>query len=207
MAMYRLAHRGKCRRSNHPDIHLPATTGGLPSKRRWVVSGAAAAVAVLIATAALTISLIGPGHDSTQPSGGAASTQSAKPTPNPEATEAADRALCNAIAPLVKENSARGMAFADLGDPGTPARDAGIDSFTQETLGWVKQIEAQLAEHMDASPFFTRTLQRYIDDRRIYATNLRPGLLGDADAAAWNDAKVALAGPFDICGNLGIPLW
>jgi hypothetical protein len=128
-------------------------------------------------------------------------------TGQPGSTDDADKALCTAIAPLIKEDAERGKAFVGLGDSGTPARDGAIPDFLHYTQDWTKQIQPVLDQHPDASPYLTRTLQRYIDDRRIYAGNIRPGPEQDADAAAWNDATVAIGGPLEVCGNLGIKIY
>jgi hypothetical protein len=191
-----------------PPVYGPnGFYGGPVPKRRGWVPGAAAAIAGLLGVAALVISLIGLSRDSKEAATSTSPATVATSSQSPEATEAADRALCTAIAPLVKENLARGKEFVALGDPGTAARDAGIDGFMADTLNWVKRIEAPLTAHNDASPYFIRTLQRFIDDRRIYSTNIRPGPETPADRAAWDDSKVALAGPYEVCGNLDIPLW
>lgn len=34
-----------------------------------------------------------------------------------------------------------------------------------------------------------------------------PGPATDGDTAAWNDSLVALSGPLEVCGDLGVPLW
>ena len=52
-----------------------------------------------------------------------------------------------------------------------------------------------------------RSLQRFVDDNHAYAGNIRPGPATDGDTAAWNDSLVALSGPFEVCGDLGVPLW
>jgi hypothetical protein len=133
-----------------------------------------------------------------------------QPTNQPAATADSDKALCEAIAPLIKEGSERGKAFVNLGHTGTPERDAGIPSYVADTTDWVKRAQAVLDEHFNpASPpgFLMRSLQRYVDDKHAYVISIRPGPATDADNAAWNDSLVALSGPFDVCDGLGVPLW
>jgi hypothetical protein len=183
----------------------PAGAYGPPHRRRKsVLAGAGIVVAIALGLAALVVSLIGLGRAGT---GGQPSAQPTASATESGSTEAADRALCTAIAPLVKENLARGKEFVALGHTGSPERDAGIDPFMKDTLAWVPRIEATINENPQASSFFTRTLQRFVDDRRIYAVSIRPGAESDSDTAAWNDATVALGGPYEVCGDLGIPLW
>ena len=52
-----------------------------------------------------------------------------------------------------------------------------------------------------------RSLQRFIDDRRAYASNIRPGPVTDGDNAAWGNSIVAGAGSLEVCSDLGVPLW
>jgi hypothetical protein len=187
-----------------PQYPPAGAYGPAPRRRKSVLAGAGIVIAIALGLAALVVSLIGLGRAGI---GGQPSAQPTASGTGSGSTEAADRALCTAIAPLIKESSARGKQFAVLGDLGTPPRDAGIDAFMVDTLDWAKRTEVVVAAHRDASPFFIRTLQRYTDDRRLYAANIRPGQRADADAAAWNDSLVALGGPFEVCGDLGIPLW
>jgi hypothetical protein len=47
----------------------------------------------------------------------------------------------------------------------------------------------------DAQPFFKRTLQRYIDDMKLYVENVRPGPKQTYQAPASADSLVAYGGP------------
>jgi hypothetical protein len=121
-----------------------------------------------------------------------------------------DKALCQAIAPLVKESSERGKAFVNLGHTGTPERDAGIPAYVSDTTAWVNRAQAVLDQHSSPpsrSDILLRSLQRYVDDKYAYVASIRPGPGTDADNAAWNDSLVALSVPYDICDGLGVPLW
>jgi hypothetical protein len=102
------------------------------------------------------------------------------------------------------ESNETGKAFVNLGHSGTPPRDAGIPDYEASVLDWAKRIQPILDGQADADPFLRRTLQRMVDDIRIYATSIRPGPETDADAAAWNDATVAYGGPYDVCHRLGV---
>jgi hypothetical protein len=132
----------------------------------------------------------------------------ARPT-NPASSTESDKALCQAIAPLIKEAAAEGKAFVALGDNGTLARDAGIDGFAAKTADWFKRTQAVVDQHITTAPpdYLMRSLLRFMDDRRTYATNIRPGPATDGDNAAWNDSIVAVGGSAEVCGNLGVPLW
>jgi hypothetical protein len=162
-------------------------------------------VAIGLATPAVVVSLISAHRNATP---GAASQPASQPTTQ-AASNADDKVLCEAIAPLIKEAAADGKAFVALGDYGTPARDAGIDGFANKTADWVKRVQAVADQHMTTAPpdYLMRSLQRFIDDRRAYASNIRPGPVTDGDKAAWGDSLVAAAGLFEVCGDLGVPLW
>jgi hypothetical protein len=64
-----------------------------------------------------------------------------------------------------------------------------------------------LDEHSIPPRYVTRTLQRYIDDMRLYVASIRPGPATDADTATWTDSLAALGGPFEVCNALGVSLW
>jgi hypothetical protein len=161
------------------------------------------AMAILLATAALAVAIIAitrPTATTANPTSSAVS-----PTTSGSAnTTAADRQLCEAVAPLIRESAEVGKSFVNLGPAGTPARDAGIPQYQDSVSDWVKRIQPILDQHPDADPFFKRTMQRFIDDTRIYAASIRPGPENDADAAAWNDKLVAIGGPFEVCHQLGV---
>ena len=167
------------------------------------MAGIGIATAVALSAAALVVSLVNTGGD--------APPASPQPTATPSSTAptgstAADKALCETIAPLIKESADRGKAFVALGHTGTPERDAGIAPFLSDTMDWVRRAEDALSAHPSPG-YLSRSLQRYIDDRRSYAASLRPGPETEADAAAWNDSLVAAGGSYQVCGDLGVPLW
>lgn len=192
-----------------PPPTTPYATSGQygprPRRGRGLLAGIGIAVAIALAAAALVISLVTAHHN--------ASTLAAQPPPQqtnqPASTADSDKALCEAIAPLIKGASAQGKAFVALGDNGTPARDAGIPEFVAQTADWVKRTQAVVDQHATTAPpdYLMRSLQRFIDDRRAYASNIRPGPVTDGDTAAWNDSKVAATGMIEVCGDLGVPLW
>jgi hypothetical protein len=168
-----------------------------------ILVGAGVALAIVLAAAALVVALVAHDNKAAPPSG-AASTRSST---EPQSTETADRALCQAIAPLMKEGDARAKAFVNLGQSGTPERDAGIAQFVADTQSWADRVQKVLDQHKDPPRFLTRTLQRYIDDVRLYAVNIRPGPATEFDTAAWNDSVVAYGGPVGVCPTLGVQWW
>jgi hypothetical protein len=189
-----------------PPPYVPA--GPLVQRPRRVgvlLAAIGIVVAIPLATAALVVSLI-TAHRNATP--GAASQTASQPTTQ-AASNADDRVVCEAISPLIKEAAADGKAFVALGNYGTPARDAGIDGFAAKTADWVKRVQAVADQHMTTAPpdYLMRSLQRFIDDRRAYASNVRPGPATAGDTAAWDDSIVAAGGLAEICGDLGVPLW
>jgi hypothetical protein len=177
-------------------------TTGLPSNDGVsTVLRIAVVLAVVLAAGALIVSLV----RGSQPAPAASRTDSALLARSDPA--AADGALCTEFAPLIKQSSAQKKAFTSEGRTGTPARDAAIRGFVSQTEDWVKRAQQALDDDAGPPRFLTRTLQRYVDDMRLYATGLRPGPAADADIAAWMDSLVALEGPYKVCGDLGVPLW
>lgn len=152
-------------------------------------------LAILLATAALVVAVLAIVR---QPAPRA-------PAPaTPQAAMAADRALCQAIAPLMKENDDRSNAFLATGQPGSPERDAALPKFVSDTQDWARRTQQVLDAHADPPRFSTRTLQRYIDDLQLFVASVRPGPGTQYDEAAWTDSIVAYGGPLATCQALGI---
>jgi hypothetical protein len=173
-------------------------------QRRRLLPAVGLASAILLATAALLVGIIGLNRPTTNTS---TVQSSSVPSPSPSAaadTEAADRKLCEAVGPLLRESNDTGKAFVNLGNPGTPARDAGIHAYEESVLDWVKRIQPVVDDNPSADPYLRRSLQRMIDDIRVYAINIRPGPETLPDAAAWNDATIGYSGPFEVCHKLGV---
>jgi thioesterase domain-containing protein len=160
------------------------------------------ALAVVLAAAALAVAVIGLVREPAQPATSSSNTSTANTN-----TEAADRSLCQAIAPMMKEAIDTKRAFVDLGHTGAPQRDQGIPQFQAATGDWVDRAQKVLDQHANPPRYLTRMLQRYIDDSREYAASIRPGPESDGDAAAWNDSLVALGGPMEMCPTFGVRWW
>ena len=154
-------------------------------------------VAILLAVAALVLAIV---SLVSQPAAGSASTESA----NPQASTAANRALCQAIAPLMKENDDRSNAFLAAGEPGSPERDTALPKFVSDTQDWVRRTQKVLDAQANPPRFITRSLQRYIDDMQLFVASVRPGPGTQYDEAAWTDSIVAYGGPLSTCQALGI---
>jgi hypothetical protein len=176
-----------------------------PRRGRAVLAGLGIAAGVALSAAALTVSLV---NTRTQPPAAAPPSTVAPSAAPAGSTAADDKALCEAIAPLMKEDAARSKAFVGLGHTGTPERDAGIPVYVADTAGWAKLAQDVIDQHTVVPPdFLLRSVQRYVDDVRSYAANIRPGPAADEDNAAWNDSLVAGGGAYEVCGDLGVPLW
>jgi hypothetical protein len=187
-----------------PPPYVPA--GPLVQRPRRVgvlLAAIGIVVAIALATAALVVSLI-TAHRNATPAPVAQTPGQA--SNQPASTTQADKALCEAIAPLIKESNAEAKAFTTIAD-GTPERGAATPGFVSQTSDWVKRAQPVLDQYSTPPRYLTRTLQRYIDDMRLLASSLRPGSSTEADRTAWNDSLVALGGPYEVCGDLGVPLW
>jgi hypothetical protein len=162
-------------------------------------------VAVVVAVAALVVALVR-GGASTPNTPIARSETPSTPTAGADTT-AADKSLCEAIAPLMAESTDIGKKFVNLGYSGTPERDNGIPQFRAEIEDWAKRIQPIVEADPGPPRFLTRTLHRYIDDTRLYAANIRPGPETEYDRAAWADRVVAYGGAFAECPKVGVQWW
>ena len=175
----------------------PPYGGPLPQSRRKIL-GAGVVLAVSLAVAALIVAILA----LTQEPPPAAS---AAAPPNPQGpTTDADRKLCQAIAPLMKENDDRSNAFLGTGEPGSPEQDAALPKFVTDTQDWARRTQQVLDANANPPRLLTRTLQRYVDDMQLFVASVRPGPGTKYDEAAWTDSIVAYGGPLAICQALGV---
>jgi hypothetical protein len=157
-------------------------------------------VAILLAAAALIVSLTHLG--STTQSSAATTPASATPSASGDTTEA-DRALCQAIVPLMKASLQDGKDFVNLGFSGTPERDGGIPAFKDKVDAWVAQIQPVLDQHASPPRYLTRMTQMFVDFTQSYAESIRPGPEKDEDKTNWEMRTVALGGPYEVCKKFG----
>jgi hypothetical protein len=155
-----------------------------------------------LAAAALMVSVVRGGQSP------APATPTAQPSTSPTAAasdiSAADKALCESIAPLMAESDQMSNEYTNTGDAGTPGRDAALPKFIADTEAWIPRIQAVLDSHPDVRPLFKRSLQRYIDDRQLLVWNVEPGPSRSYDESTWADGLAAYGGPLRICHDLGI---
>ena len=173
-----------------------------PPRRRSKLLAAGVMAAILLSAAALAtgiVSLVRPAP--TPPAPPASSAASAKPTGD---TTEADRALCKAIAPLMAESDRMHNSYVDLGDPGTPARDAATPKFITDTQDWIRRIQPVVDANPNVDPFLQRSLQRVIDDQHLLVLDLTPGPLSYYAKTLWPDSVGAYSGPLHICDRLGV---
>ena len=178
-------------RQQAPDLALRDGVRRRPSR-----TAAGIVLAILLAVTAVVIALM---SLLSQPAPPPAASSS-----SPQAATAADKALCRAIGPLLKENDDRSNAFLASGQPGTPQRDAALPKFVSDTQDWARRTQQVLDAHADPPRFTTRALQRYVDDMQLFVASVRPGPGTQYDEAAWTDSIVAYGGPLATCQQLGI---
>jgi Na+-transporting methylmalonyl-CoA/oxaloacetate decarboxylase gamma subunit len=179
---------------------MTSTYGGPPRAGRRGVAGAVGVVlAILIAVAALIVAIVALNREP-PPAAAPAAAPAAQQGP---ATDA-DRKLCEAIAPLMKENDDRSNAFLGTGQPGSPEQDAALPKFVTDTQDWARRTQQVLDANATPPRLLTRTLQRYIDDMQLFVASVRPGPGTKYDEAAWTDSIVAYGGPLATCQALGV---
>jgi|688.fasta_scaffold322800_2 hypothetical protein len=176
----------------------PPAAPPAPQRRSGLVT-AGIATSLAIGTAALVVAGI---SLTRQP---AASTNNG-PSTSATATDtsAADKALCEEVAPILAEGDRISNAYTDLGNAGSPARDAATPKFVNDTDEWVQRAQATLEVHTDASGFLQRSLQRFLDESTLLAVGLRPGPLPKYVETTWENMMSSYNGPITTCRKLGV---
>jgi hypothetical protein len=118
--------------------------------------------------------------------------------------DAADRALCQAIPDLMRERDKADNAFQAL-PAGSAERSAAIPGYKAGVQDWAGRLEAVLASRAQPDRYLTRTLQRYIDDKLLYAQNIYPNKPSDPfDKPTWDAGVVDYGGALGRCNQLGL---
>jgi hypothetical protein len=173
----------------HPVPRPLAKGGGL------IKAGVAAALAM--ATAALVVGGIALTRDSgttAESSSGIATVESS----------AADKALCEAVAPAMVDSEKITNTFIRLGAPGSPERDSALPKFVGDTKEWVKTAQNAIDSHPDAGGYLRRSLQQYIDDYQTLVLSMKPGQLQPYQEQLYQATNATYDGPVAICENLGV---
>ena len=168
------------------------------SGRRGTLGAIGVVLAILIAVAALIVAIVALNQEPPPAPAPAASPTQQAPTAD------ADRKLCQAIGPLMKENDDRSNAFLATGQPGSPEQDAALPKFVTDTQDWARRTQQVLDANANPPRLLTRTLQRYVDDMQLFVASVRPGPGTKYDEAAWTDSIVAYGGPLANCQALGV---
>ena len=181
----------------------PPASFGPPSadkKSRTGLLASGVALAVLLGVGALALSILNAVRGPESPVSAPTSTSA----PQELFDDDADKDLCEAIAPLMREETDRGKAFI-ASDPDSPERKAAIPAFKSETLDWATRIQKELDDHAVPPRYLTRTLQQYIDGMLLYSENLREDRAPDPyDNKAYEAAVIAVGGPLATCYKVGV---
>ena len=165
---------------------------------------AAVAIAILLASAALAVGIVDLVRPSTPVASAPSSPTTSAPTSAPTDFTAANRALCTAIAPLMTDSNRVAKAFTSLGPWGSPESNAGVPKFISDTKDWAGRIQPVIDSHPNVDPYLRRSLQRFVDDRRLLVADLEAGPWTPYDQTNWNDSLSAGTGPLSICWDLGV---
>ena len=129
-------------------LQPPATFGPStpPKQARTGLLASGVVVAVLLGVASLLLSIIG-------------ITRGSEPPPPPPVTpqaekqelfvDDADKALCEVIAPLMKESDEKNRVLTNAGPPGSPERSAVIPEIKKHTLDWASRMQKLIDDHAD----------------------------------------------------------
>lgn len=169
----------------------------------WVPIGVG--LAVLLSAAALVVSLVRGNGDSTT---GPNEPQATAPRPIEVFNDAADRKLCEAMGPLMRESSDSRNALTRSGAPNTPERKAAIPQFVTDTYDWSRRAQEVANENSEPATFLSRNFQRYIDDAIMYAEALSP----DRDSSVYENqlydfGVMDLSGLIGRCSEVDVPWW
>ena len=183
----------------------PATppTGGFapaPGRRASRLALVLAVVAVLLGGAALAVSLL---RKPASPGSPAVVASSPSPTvPQQQLfVEDADRALCEAIGPAMRENDEQTRAFAQYKN-GSPEQQNDLPGYRRFTEEWAGRMQHILNDHADPPRYLTRTLQRFIDDMLLYVE--LDSLSDEVGVNTWKLSLTDYSGPSRICRDLGL---
>lgn len=180
-----------------PPGWQPAPLSWRPRRRvSWL-----ALLATVLAAAALVLSLIAVLRPA--PAGDASAAAPAADT------TAADKALCEAIAPLMGESRQIMGRLDKSGPPDSQERVAALPVYTAATKEWVAKMQPLIDAHPNADPFFRRSLQRVVDDSKLLALDLAgsTGRYYNSDDVLLQDAIGSLGGPMNACAVLGVKWW
>ena len=182
-------------------MSAPPPVTAPPAQRRGLGTALGAA-ALAVATAALVVAGMSfmrqPAKEADAAGASTAASGSATDT------SAADKALCEAVAPALAEGDRVSNAYTDLGDAGNPARDAATPKFVDDTINWIQKAQGVLDAHTDASGFLRRTLQQFLDDSSLLAIGTRPGTLPKYQETRWESMMSSYNGPLSTCKKLGV---
>jgi hypothetical protein len=163
------------------------------------------AIACLLAAAAMVVAVVGLNKPATAVATSSSPTAVARPLEEELFVDEADKALCQAIAPLMREASDRTNAFLRTGSPESRERLDAIAGFKSETLEWAGRTQDVLNKHAAPPRYLTRTLQRYVDGLLLYSENMYKDRGPDPfDNTTYDSAIVALGGPLGTCYKVGV---
>ena len=137
------------------------------------------------------------------PGASATTTMTATPLAPHLFDDAADRALCQAIPDLMRERNNADNAYQAL-PAGSAERRAAMPAYKSGVQDWAGRMETILASHAQPDRYLTRTLQRYIDDKLLYAQNIYPNKTDPFDQPTWDTGVVDDGGALGRCNQLGI---
>jgi len=175
-----------------------------PARRaRGKILPFAVGAAILLSAAALVVGIVALIRPTPPPSSAPAVATQGHSAGSPEA----NRAFCTDIAPLMTDSDKTAQAFNRNGKPNSPEWKSGVPSFVTDTKSWVGRMQTVIDSHGDADPYLSRSMQRFVDDRRYLIADLEAGNGAEwlpYDQTVWNDSLAAGSGPLTTCFDLGV---
>lgn len=169
-----------------------------PPRRGSRLAVSLATLAVLLGAAALVVSLV---REPAAPASSPPTTTTATAPAQQVFVEEADRSLCEAIAPLMKENDEKTREFSQF-KAGSPEQSDALPGYRNFTEAWAARIQSVLHEQSDPPRYLTRTLQRFIDDMLLYVNS--DSVSDEVGVNTWKLSLSDYGGPASVCRKLGV---
>lgn len=184
-------------------VNGPTSPASPRRNKAIAIAISAALLAIVIATAALVVGIIGLIRPTTS-AVSVAGTSSPPARSAPVDITAANQVLCGAIAPLMAEGNRVSKALSSQAPAGSPGWNAAIPKFISDEKDLLGRLQPIIDSHPDVDRYFHRTLQRYVDDRRNLVADLEAGPWQPYDQNIWDDSLRAYNGPLVTCWDLGV---
>lgn len=187
---------------------LPSFGPAYPSPKASRAGVWLGAIACVLASAALVVGVIGLATDDPVSPQASSGPENKSPEPMGVFDDGADRELCSAMGPLMRESIDRANALQTQTQQNTLERKAAIPKYVEETYDWSNRMQALLNDGAGPPRFLTQNLQDFIYHNLLFAEQLSP----ERDASVYENQIYEytlkdLAGLIGRCSEVGVRWW